>query len=414
MIIIQITPRDRQPVPKRNFPDSLPVLTQGESEGFMGVRVRQKIKGKGNPWWVFISHKGKRTSRKVGDKKAAEAVASTIRAKLQLGEFGFDDPKPAPTFKEHAKIWLSLPHDWKESTRENYSVNLNNHVLPAFGSMPVNEIKRKDLKSFFDKKYAEGLNLNTIKLIRVPVNGTLSYAVELELIESNPMRDLELKYKKKKFEIDPLTESESQLLLEQAKTYMDGAYYPSILCALRTGMRIGEIQALKWIDIDFDNRQIEVKRSYRKGRMTDTKNHKRRRVDMSMHLTETLKAHRTAQKREALKKGKPVSEFVFSGVRDELLNRSPFQNALNRCTERAGLRQIRIHSLRHSYATIRLMKGHNVGDVSYQLGHSSIKITYDVYAHWMPGQFKSEVDELDTPHPVAPHTHPQTTPQQYS
>jgi hypothetical protein len=62
----------------------------------MGVRVRQKVKGKGNPWWVFISHNGKRTSRKVGDKKSAEAVASTIRAKLQLGEFGFDDPKPAP------------------------------------------------------------------------------------------------------------------------------------------------------------------------------------------------------------------------------------------------------------------------------------------------------------------------------
>jgi len=380
----------------------------------MGVRVRQKIKGKGNPWWVFISHNGKRTSRKVGDKKATETVASTIRAKLQLGEFGFEDKKPVPTFKDHAKLWLALPHDWKESTRESYLNNLNKHILPDFGKMPVNEIKRKDLKFFFDKKYAEGLNLNTIKLIRAPINGILSYAVELELIESNPLRDLVLKYKKKKFEIDPLTESESHLLLEQAKTFMDGAYYPSILCALRTGMRIGEIQALKWSDIDFDNRQIEVKRSFRKGRMTDTKNHKQRRVDMTLHLTETSKTHRTAQKRDALKTGKPVSEFVFSGVRDELINRSSFQNALNRCTERAGLRRVRTHSLRHSYATIRLMKGHNVGDVSYQLGHSSIKITYDVYAHWMPGQFKSEVDELDTLHPVAPHTHPQTTPQQYS
>jgi len=380
----------------------------------MGVRVRQKIKGKGNPWWVFISHNGKRTSRKVGDKKATETVASTIRAKLQLGEFGFEDKKPVPTFKDHAKLWLALPHDWKESTRESYLNNLNKHILPDFGKMPVNEIKRKDLKFFFDKKYTEGLNLNTIKLIRAPINGILTYAVELELIESNPMRDLTLKYKKKKFELDPLTESESQLLLEQAQIFMNGDYYPPILCALRTGMRIGEIQALKWTDIDFDNRQIEVKRSYRRGRMTGTKNHKRRRVDLTLHLTETLKEHRTAQKRNALRNGKPVSEFVFSGVRDELLNRSSFKNALNRCTDKAGLRQVRTHSLRHSYATIRLMKGHNVGDVSYQLGHSSIKITYDVYAHWMPGQFKSEVDELDTLHPVAPHMHPQTTPQQYS
>jgi integrase len=284
----------------------------------------------------------------------------------------------------------------------------------VFGSNFINDIKRKDLKSFFDKKYAQGLNLNTLKLIRAPINGVLSYAVELELIESNPLRDLALKYKKKKFEIDPLTESESQLLLEQAKNFMHGEYYPSILCALRTGMRIGEMRALKWIDIDFDNRQIEVKRSYHRGRMTDTKNHKCRRVDMTVHLTETLKAHRLAQKRGALKKGKPVSEFVFARTREELLSRKSFNNALNRCTKKTGLRKIRIHSLRHSYATIRLMRGHNVGDVSYQLGHSSIKITYDVYAHWMPGQFKSEVDELDSPHPSAPYTHPKTTPQQYS
>jgi integrase len=51
--------------------------------------------------------------------------------------------------------------------------------------------------------------------------------------------------------------------------------------------------------------------------------------------------------------------------------------------------------LRHTYATIRLLKGHNIGDVSYQLGHASIAITYDVYGHWIPGKFKSEVDELD-------------------
>lgn len=90
------------------------------------------------------------------------------------------------------------------------------------------------------------------------MNGVLSYAIDLELIDSHPMRDLALKYKKNKFDINPLTESESLLLLEQAKTFIDGAYYPSILCALRTGLRIGEIQALKWRDIDFDKRLIEV------------------------------------------------------------------------------------------------------------------------------------------------------------
>ena len=86
-----------------------------------------------------------------------------------------------------------------------------------------------------------------------------------------------------------------------------------------------------------------------------------------------------------------------------------FRNALKRCLEDAKLKQIRVHDLRHSYATIRLLKGHNVGDVSYQLGHSSIQITYDAYGHWIPGHFKSEVDELDEMHPNAPHAHPAET-----
>ena len=120
----------------------------------------------------------------------------------------------------------------------------------------------------------------------------------------------------------------------------------------------------------------------------------------------TLKELRTMQKRFSLKNGRPVPEWVFAGRKGKILSRVAFENALNRCLKNAKLRNIRIHDLRHTYATIRLMRGHNVGDVSYQLGHSSIKMTYDVYAHWIPGQFKSEVDELDQVHPNAPHTHP--------
>ena len=68
----------------------------------MGVIVRQKVKGKGNPWWVFISHSGKRTSQRVGDKKAAAEVASIIRAKLKLGDFGFEEKKTIPAFGEYS------------------------------------------------------------------------------------------------------------------------------------------------------------------------------------------------------------------------------------------------------------------------------------------------------------------------
>jgi integrase len=371
----------------------------------MGVRVRQKVKGKGNPWWVFISHNGKRASRKVGDKKASEEVASTIRAKLQLGEFGFEDTKPVPTFKDHAKLWISLPHDWKESTRENYLGNLNNYILPVFGKIPINEIKRKDFKLFFDKLLSNGVAVNTVALIRSPISGVLSHALDSELIEHNPIVGLKLG-KKTTLEFEPLSKEDVILLLKSAQEYEDGAFYPSILLALRTGMRIGEIRALRWKDLDFENRLIEVKRSCRAGRITKPKNGKSRRVDMTPHLAETLKALQTAQKRKALQKGRPFGEWVFTNNRGGMLRYKAFRKGLTVCLKLAKLRIIRIHDLRHTYATIRLLSGHNIGDVSYQLGHSSIKITYDTYGHWLPGKFKSEVDELDNLHPSAPPLHP--------
>ena len=65
--------------------------------------------------------------------------------------------------------------------------------------------------------------------------------------------------------------------------------------------------------------------------------------------------------------------------------------------EKAGLRKIRMHDMRHTYATLRIQSGHNIADVSKQLGHHSINITVDTYYHWIPGTNKSEVDQLDNP-----------------
>jgi integrase len=160
-------------------------------------------------------------------------------------------------------------------------------------------------------------------------------------------------------------------------------------------MRIGEIQALKWKDIDFENRLIEVKRSCRHGRFSNTKNKEKRRVDMSLQLTRALLKLKKDREQIVLDSGKPDPEFVFVNTKGGPMCREAFRDALNTCLDKAKLPKVRIHDLRHAYATIRLMRGHNVGDVSYQLGHSSIAITYDVYGHWIPGNFKSQIDELD-------------------
>jgi len=372
-----------------------------------GVTVREKPPGSGL-WWLFISHGGVRKSKKIGtDEALARQVAEKVRARLVLGELNVEKINvKGPKFKNLATQWIALPHDWKTATLERYRDDLSNHVYPVFGKRPVNAIERKQIKLFFDGLYAAGLKLGTLEVIRSSFRGVMAHAVESDIIDVNPFAGLRFAYKRNKAEINPLTEPESIRLLVQSQRFMDGKYYPVMLLALRTGLRIGEIQALCWSDIDFEARTIEVARSWRQGRTTRTKSKRQRRVDMSRQLASSLSAHRTAEKKKALKLGRPVSRLVFTGQRDERINRVSFQNALNRCCKAAGLRTIRTHDLRHSYATIRLMRGHNVGDVSYQLGHSSIKITYDNYVHWIPSQFKSEVDELDAVHPGAPHTHP--------
>ncbi|MFC1895337.1 tyrosine-type recombinase/integrase [Thermodesulfobacteriota bacterium] len=373
----------------------------------LGVRVREKVKGSGE-WWVFIRHGGLRKSKKVGDKRLAQEVAKKIEAQLVLGDFNLDKPEmKCPTFKEYAAKWLALPHDWKDSTRVNYAAILHNHILPRIGHRKLNKITRKDARALFDNLLTEGLSPSMVGVARAVVSGVFDHAVDSELVETNPCHGVKVQGKgKRNLNTEPLTEEESALLLEVASRYQRGRFYAPLLCLLRTGLRIGELQALQWGDVDFSGRFIEVRHSWRDGRFTETKNRKRRRVDITPQLADILTRLRTEQKKEALKKGVSPVEWVFGDDRGKVLCRVMFRKALNKYLERAGLRRVRIHDLRHTYATVRLLRGHNIADVSYQLGHSSISVTHDIYCHWIPGKFKREVDELDR-HPTAPYGHPE-------
>lgn len=117
----------------------------------MGVTVRQKVKGKGKPWWIFINHNGQRASKRIGDKKATEGVASEIRRKMKLGEFCLEDRKPSPTFKTYADSWIetTIPATCKETTVRDYKDILNNHVEPVLGNLRLTEITRGKIKDFY-------------------------------------------------------------------------------------------------------------------------------------------------------------------------------------------------------------------------------------------------------------------------
>lgn len=263
---------------------------------------------------MFINHDGRRKSKRVGDEETARDVAKKIEARLVLGDVGIVEKEinTTPFLKSYAELWLNMPHDWKESTRRDYQVRFNKFILPKFGKYRVENIKRKDVKAFLDDLLTK-LVPPTVREIQAMLSGLLNHAVDSELIEVNPAQGLKVMGKRRKSsEVGPLTENQAKQLLDRAKVYKKGVYYPVVLCLLRTGMRIGELQALQWGDIDFNERSIEIRRSWRHGRTTETKNRKRRRVDMTPHLAETLKALWVDQKKKALECGRPFAQWVFA------------------------------------------------------------------------------------------------------
>jgi integrase len=305
-----------------------------------------------------------------------------------------------PIFKDYSQVFLKtyskLHH--KKTTIDSYNSILDNHVLPVFGKMCLDEITRKDIKNFVIQKQNNGLSPNTVRICRAYLSSVLTQAVDDELIPVNPASNTGRYIKKQdgKENVNPFT-WEEKTLFEKAIRKHYPRYYPFFLCALRTGLREGELIALKPGDVDFNGGFIEVKRNCVRGNVTTPKTGKTRRVDMSAKLAVVIKSYLTERKKEALKKGwKKLPEWLFYNKKGSMLDMANLRNRVfYKCLEKAKLRQIRIHDLRHTYATLRIQAGHNIADVSRQLGHHSIRITVDTYYHWIPGTNSCEVDELD-------------------
>jgi len=272
----------------------------------MGVRVREKTKGSGE-LWIFINHNGVRKSKKVGrDRKKAMKVAKLIEAKLALGDFGFlDEAKQVQTFREYADTWITVtvPATCKESTHDDYGIILRKHILPRFGKIPIDQIKKSTVKTYLMGKFKSGLSKSTVGHLKSVLSGVLNLAVDDEAILVNPAQRLGKLFRKDEVrtEINPLTKTELTLFLKTAiETKPD--IYPLFLLLARTGIRIGEAIALKWDDFDFDQRLITVRRNINKRGNADTpKAAKVRRVDMSMQLRDSLQNLYHQRKVEKLK-----------------------------------------------------------------------------------------------------------------
>jgi integrase len=366
----------------------------------MAVKVRERPKGSGD-WWIFIDHLGKRKSKKIGrDKRVANQVAKKIEAKLVLGDLDLSDNEQAARFSEYADMWITItvPATCKRSTASDYQGLLKNHILPVFGAKPVDEINRHMVKQFLLKKVNEGFAASTVTHMKNAISGILNLAVDDDTIPANPAHRIGKVFKTQKISpvLDPLSREELSKLLKIFQKYYPDSH-PLVLTLARTGIRLGEALGLQWGDIDFNGRFITIQRGLTRGRIEAPKNSAIRKIDMSKQLTAALVDLRHQRKVQTLKNGwKNVPEWIFINRDGKHLDGSNWRRRVyNKALEKAKLRKIRIHDLRHTYASLLIQRGESLAYIRDQLGHHSIKVTVDIYGHLAPEGNKAAVDGLD-------------------
>jgi integrase len=383
----------------------------------MSVKIRKR-KG---AWWIFITYHGRRKAKRIGSREAAERVKRELEARLALGDFGVFDSKKSASFADYGKQWLEVHAraHCKTSTYERYEQVFRVHLLPRFGTIPVDRITREDLKRFLSglatsKKYG----LGTLRNILATVRAILGQAFEDGLLASNPASRLG-KYAfggARRRPVEFLARAEADAFLAAARAHAPERY-PMFLTALRTGLRLGELIALRWDDIQFGDspddphRFILVQRNYSRGEFTTPKNHKARRVDMSREVRRVLLELRDAMAMKAFERGEEeIPRLVFPSTAGGPLDGvNVYHRAFLPCLDAAGLRRVTFHALRHSYASHLIQAGANLAYVKEQMGHSSIQVTVDTYGHLIAGADIAWADKLDaatSPQPSATQVQP--------
>lgn len=376
----------------------------------MGVKVKQ-WKG---AWWVFINHKGKRKAKRCASKKAAGLARDKIDAALKLGEVGVldADRRPlTPTFAEYSGHWLETVGvvRLRPQTLEQYRGVLHLRLLPTLGQLPLTAITRETVRTLISQLVAgknhrspgRQVSRRTVKLAVRILSSILTTAEEDGLIAVNPARRmgryLAQTGAEEVEEVEVFTRDELRQLLQIAERDWP-EYYPFLLCLARTGMRLGEAMALEWRDVDFATRTLVVRRSRRRGRVSEPKNSKARRVDISAQLSDALRSLKSLQEAEAAVVGAQPPERVFSSIKGVPIQEDSFRRHVwTPLLRRADLRYRKPHALRHTFASLLIEAGESLKYVQEQLGHHSAAFTLAVYGHLLSRGDRRAVDALDDP-----------------
>ena len=300
-------------------------------------------------------------------------------------------------------------YEVRESTLEKCRESLTNHVLPTFRDVRLDRLNMNNLQSWKLSMEQKGLILSSRKRIFSDFKTMINYALKMEYIDKNPLGKIG-NFKDKmdivQQEMAFYTAGEFKLFIKAAEKFAqekeakhkdlsEWDFYVFFNIAFYTGLRKGEIHALKWTDIDgsyLSVRRSVSQKSRGEDRETSPKNKSSlRTLQMPLPLIKVLNAHK---KRQARCLRNYSDDFRVCGgetcLRDNTIKR---RNELHART--AGVKRIRVHDYRHSHASILANEGINIQEVARRLGHAKIEMTWNTYSHLYPREEERAVEVLN-------------------
>lgn len=304
------------------------------------------------------------------------------------------------TVGQFMATWLEvIAPTIRATTLKRYGELARIHVLPALGKLQLAKLTPQHLQQLYAQKLADGLSPTTVRHIHVTIHRALKEAMRTGLIQRN-VADLTTPPRKARYDVTALTVEQLKTFLVAAKGDRLEALY---VLVLTTGMRSGEVLALRWGDVDLTCGMLQVRSSLTRLRgqfsFSEPKSARsRRQVTLTAMAVAALSAHRVRQLEERLALGDAWqdNDLVFplqdgSPMNGIHLLRYQFHPLLRQ----AGLPIIRFHDLRHSCATLLLGQGIHPSIVASLLGHSTITVTLDVYSHVTPTMQRAATEAMD-------------------
>jgi integrase len=316
-------------------------------------------------------------------KREAEVVLSNRLRRINSANY---NPRSCCLFRDFVEEWKTqaLPA-LKYATQKHYEYVIDIHLKPAFGNVQLRLISRESIQTLLGSKLKD-LSWRTVKHIRTTLGTILGTAEAWGYIEDNPVRKTRLPRRGPRPEKQVLSPEQLQSLLEKLPEPSKSLVWLLLL----TGLRIGELLALRWQDVDLKAGVLRVRRTLYEGHFDEPKTRSSARV-----------VPLGPKGRLVLSKFKPESTdnaeaLVFqSSLGTPLCRRNLSNRQLVPVCEELKIEKLNWHSLRHANATLLDSVGTPLGTVQALLGHSSPEITRGVYLHSLPTGAREAVEKLE-------------------